>query len=138
MYRNLQSVTIRLDYLPVTGDAPIETLRMRTLISPLWRLVIVISMSLAMQACVYRVDVQQGNLLEDKDIEAVQIGMTRSQVRFLLGTPMVEDSFHHDRWDYIYFFRQGRSRNADRSWLIVHFDADRVKEIEYDVPIDLS
>lgn len=90
------------------------------------------------QGCVYRVDVQQGNLLEDYDVEAVQVGMTRSQVRFLLGTPVVSDSFHHDRWDYIYYFRQGRSRNADRSWLIVYFEGDRVKEILPDVPIDLS
>ena len=48
---------------------------------------------LMLGACVYRVDVQQGNLLEYSDIEAVQPGMTRSQVRFLLGTPVVEDAF---------------------------------------------
>ena len=88
--------------------------------------------------CVYRVDVQQGNLLEDKDIEEVQVGMTRSQVRFLLGTPAVADPFHQDRWDYIYFFRQGRSRVADRAWLIVYFDGDRVREILRDVPVEPS
>jgi outer membrane protein assembly factor BamE len=89
-------------------------------------------------ACVFRVDVQQGNLLEDHDIDAVQRGMTRSQVRFLLGTPVVEDPFHHDRWDYIYYFRKGRSRTADRRWLIVYFDDDRVREIQVDVPINPS
>jgi outer membrane protein assembly factor BamE len=104
----------------------------------LQRLLLLAFITIAIQSCVYRVDVQQGNLLEDNDVEAVQIGMTRSQVRFLLGTPVVEDSFHHDRWDYIYYFRQGRRRNADRSWLIVYFDGDRVKEIDYDVPIELS
>ena len=85
--------------------------------------------------CVYRVDVQQGNLLEDRDIEAVQLGMTRSQVRFLLGTPAVTDSFHEDRWDYIYYFQQGRRREADRAWLIVYFKGDRVREIRRDVPV---
>lgn len=84
-------------------------------------------------ACVYRVDVQQGNLLEDNDVDAVQVGMTRSQVRFLLGTPVVEDTFHRDRWDYIYYFRQGRKRVVDRNWLIVYFDGDRVREIQKDV-----
>ena len=84
-------------------------------------------------ACVYRVDVQQGNMLEENDIDAVQVGMTRSQVRFLLGTPVVEDTFHVDRWDYIYYFRQGRRRAVDRSWLIVHFDGNRVSEIQKDV-----
>lgn len=91
---------------------------------------------IAVQACVYRVDVQQGNLLEEPDIEAVQVGMTRSQVRFLLGTPVVEDSFDRDRWDYIYYFRKGRSRKADRRWLIVWFDGDRVRQIERDVPVE--
>lgn len=89
-------------------------------------------------ACVFRIDVQQGNLLEETDIEAVQIGMTRSQVRFLLGTPVVQDTFHQDRWDYIYYFRKGRSRYADRSWLIVHFDGDRVRQVDTDVPVEPS
>lgn len=86
--------------------------------------------------CVYRVDVQQGNLLEEKDVDAIKVGMTRSQVRFLLGTPAVADSFHQDRWDYIYYFRQGRKRTADRSWVIVYFDGDRVLEVQRDVPVD--
>jgi len=86
--------------------------------------------------CVYRVDVQQGNLLEEKEIEAVKVGMTRSQVRFLLGTPAVADPFHENRWDYIYYFRQGRRRTADRAWLIVLFEDDRVSEIQRDVPVE--
>jgi outer membrane protein assembly factor BamE len=94
--------------------------------------------TLLVSACVYRIDVQQGNLLEETDIEAVQIGMTRSQVRFLLGTPVVQDTFHQDRWDYIYYFRKGRSRYADRSWLIVHFDGDRVRQVDTDVPVEPS
>ncbi|MCG8375485.1 MAG: outer membrane protein assembly factor BamE, partial [Chlorobiales bacterium] len=99
-----------------------------------WRLAALLLL-IGLNACVYRVDVQQGNLLEQQDIEAVKPGMTRSQVRFLLGTPVVQDPFHQDRWDYIYFFRQGRSRTADRRWLIVYFEEDRVREIQPDVPV---
>jgi outer membrane protein assembly factor BamE len=84
--------------------------------------------------CVYRVDVQQGNLLDEEDIDAVQAGMTRSQVRFLLGTPMIEDPFHHDRWDYVYYLRRGNSRREEKRWLIVWFDGDKVKEMQRDVP----
>ena len=85
-------------------------------------------------ACVYRVDVQQGNLLDDMDVNGVQVGMTRNQVRFLLGTPMVEDDFHKDRWDYVYYLRRGRSRREEKRWLIVLFTDDKVKEIRKDVP----
>jgi len=95
-----------------------------------------ILLTLPVTGCVYRVDVQQGNLLEDKEIEAVKVGMTRSQVRFLLGTPAIADPFHADRWDYIYYFRKGRKRTADRAWLIVYFDGERVREIQRDVPVE--
>lgn len=88
----------------------------------------------AVAGCVYRVDVQQGNLLDDEDIEAVKPGMTRSQVRFLLGTPMVEDLFHRNRWDYVYYLRRGRSRREEKRWLVVFFEDDKVSEIRKDVP----
>lgn len=89
---------------------------------------------LCVSACVYRIDIQQGNLLEDKDIEQVEVGMTRSQVQFLLGTPMVSDSFHRDRWDYAYYLRRGRQSDVERRWLIVYFDNERVARVERDVP----
>ena len=88
--------------------------------------------------CIFRIDVQQGNLLEESAIDQVQVGMTRSQVQFLLGTPMVADSFHQDRWDYTYYYRQGRSRDAERRWLIVFFEEDQVTRIEKDAPITPS
>lgn len=97
---------------------------------------LLIAATLLLTACVYRVDVQQGNLLEDSDVDAVQIGMTRSQVRFLLGTPIIADTFHQERWDYIYYFRQGRKRKAERQWMIVYFDGDRVSRILKDVPVE--
>ena len=91
--------------------------------------------ALALTACVYRIDIQQGNLLDEEDINQVDLGMTRSQVQFLLGTPMVADSFHRDRWDYAYYFRRGRSRDADRRWIVVYFQNDRVQRIDRDLEL---
>ncbi len=92
-------------------------------------------LALALQGCVYRMDVQQGNLLDVEQVDQVEVGMTRSQVQFLLGTPMVSDSFHHDRWDYAYYFRQGRSRDVQHRWLIVYFQNERVARIDRDVEL---
>jgi outer membrane protein assembly factor BamE len=92
--------------------------------------------ALTLTACVYRIDIQQGNLLDDEDIAQVDLGMTRSQVQFLLGTPMIADSFHRDRWDYAYYFRRGRSPNPIQRWFIVYFDNDRVTRIDRDVELD--
>lgn len=91
--------------------------------------------ALALAACVYRIDIQQGNLLDEKAINQVDLGMTRSQVQFLLGTPMVSDSFHRDRWDYAYYYRRGRSHDADRRWVVVYFENDRVQRIERDLEL---
>jgi outer membrane protein assembly factor BamE len=100
-----------------------------------FRAVSIVVAALTLAACVYRIDIQQGNLLDDEDINQVDIGMTRSQVQFLLGTPMVADSFHRDRWDYAYYFRRGRSPDAIQRWIVVYFQNDRVARIERDVEL---
>jgi outer membrane protein assembly factor BamE len=91
--------------------------------------------SLAATACVYRIDIQQGNLLDDDDIARIEVGMTRSQVQFVLGTPMISDSFHRDRWDYAYYLTRGRSKDVDRRWIVVYFENDRVSRIERDLTL---
>ena len=80
--------------------------------------------------CVYRMDVQQGNLLDVEQIDQVEVGMTRSQVRFLLGTPMVIDSFDPDRWDYVYRLQRGHKRKIAKRHLVVWFEGDKVARVE--------
>jgi len=80
--------------------------------------------------CVYRPDIQQGNLLGEELVDQVTVGMTRSQVRFLLGTPMVSDPFAPQRWDYVYRLQHGRDRNVDMAHFIVYFDGDTVRAVE--------
>ena len=92
-------------------------------------------LSLLAVGCVYRMDIQQGNLLDPEQIEQVEVGMTRSQVRFLLGTPMVIDSFNPDRWDYVYRLQRGHSRKVDKHHLVVWFEADKVTRIEELIPV---
>lgn len=80
--------------------------------------------------CVYRVPIQQGNLLETKDIDQVKVGMTQAQVRYVLGTPMVVDPFTKDRWDYVYYLKKGRMRTPEERHFIVYFDNGSVARIE--------
>jgi outer membrane protein assembly factor BamE len=80
--------------------------------------------------CIYRMPVQQGNFLKDKELDQVQVGMTRTQVRYLLGTPMVADPFENTRWDYVYTYKQGVINKALRRHFIVHFEGDKVVKIE--------
>jgi len=80
--------------------------------------------------CVYRIDIQQGNFLEAKDIDRVAVGMTRIQVRSLLGTPMVADPFEGWRWDYVYYLKKGRWKKPEQRHFIVFFEDDKVVRID--------
>ena len=81
-------------------------------------------------ACVYRINIQQGNFLDQAAVEQVKPGMTRSQVHYLLGTPMVADSFNKERWDYIYYLKKGRTRHVDARRVTVYFDGDKVAKLD--------
>jgi outer membrane protein assembly factor BamE len=90
-----------------------------------------------LSGCVYRPDIQQGNLLQIDDVDQVKAGMTRSQVRYLLGTPMISDPFEPNRWDYVYTYQRGRDKKIDRSHFVVFFDGDKVNRVEkLDLPED--
>ncbi len=80
--------------------------------------------------CVYRINIQQGNFLDQAAVEQVKPGMTRSQVRYLLGTPMVADPFNKERWDYIYYLKKGRTRHVDSRRVTVYFDGEKVARLD--------
>jgi outer membrane protein assembly factor BamE len=85
----------------------------------------------ALTGCVHRVNIQQGNFLKSEDIDRVNVGMTRVQVRALLGTPMVADPFVQSRWDYVYYLKRGRVNEPERRHFIVFFDgSDKVERVE--------
>src|ERR1700743_2088539 len=77
-----------------------------------------------------RLNIQQGNSLEGRTVDQLQVGMTRSQVRFLLGTPMVPDAFDKERWDYLYYYKRGRLRRPEERHLIVWFKQEKVDKFE--------
>jgi outer membrane protein assembly factor BamE len=79
--------------------------------------------------CIYRINIQQGNYLDQNAVNQVQAGMTRSQVRYLLGTPLAADPFTKDRWDYIYYLKKGRSGHVDTRRVTVFFDGDKVASL---------
>ena len=101
-------------------------------------LAIVITLSLsACSSWVYRIDIPQGNYLEQKDIDKLQIEMTKEQVKYVLGSPVVIDSFDQDTWHYVYRFKSGRSTkyNAKKKFIIKFKDNKLVSaEGDFDLP----
>ena len=83
-----------------------------------------------LSGCVYRMNIQQGNYLEGRTVDQLTVGMTRVQVRYLLGTPMVPDAFDKERWDYLYYFKKGRLKRPQERHLIVWFKEEKVDRFE--------
>lgn len=80
----------------------------------------------------YKLDVQQGNVVTSKMLLQLRPGMTKSQVRFIMGTPLIQDSFHGNRWDYVYQMRQGGKITEQRR-VILDFENEVLKSVRGDV-----
>jgi outer membrane protein assembly factor BamE len=78
----------------------------------------------------YRMDIQQGNIVNTETVAQLKTGMTKRQVRFLLGTPLVQDPFHQSRWDYLYTLKEGGKSSAKSYRLTLHFSNDKLIRIE--------
>src|SRR3954447_3833703 len=92
--------------------------------------ILLISGALLASGCVYKMSIQQGNYLVADSVSQLKEGMTRSQVRFLLGTPMVPDAFNDDRWDYYYFLESRHFKQPLKRRLTVFFADEKVARYE--------
>ena len=79
---------------------------------------------------VYKMEIQQGNVITQEMIDKLKPGMTRSQVRFVLGTPPVTDAFHPNRWDYYYYLRHSNEAGGETRRLTVIFKNDTLVTVQ--------
>ena len=80
---------------------------------------------------VYRIDIQQGNVINQEMVDKLRLGMNKRQAQFILGAPMLIDPFHANRWDYFYFYKPGTDGKgeATQERISLFFDDDRLVEI---------
>lgn len=76
----------------------------------------------------YKIDIQQGNFVDQAMLAKLQQGMTRAQVKFIMGTPLVTDVFHANRWDYIYIYRKD-GKLAEERRAVLYFDGDKLERV---------
>ncbi len=105
---------------------------------------IITCLGLALSGCssiifpgVYRIQVRQGNVITEEMVAKLKPGMTRRQVRFIMGTPLIEDTFNKDRWDYVYMARRGRKITKQARISLV-FDGDRLASYSGDYVDDIK
>ena len=94
-------------------------------------LILIISLffSQFMAACAYKPDVQQGNTFDNKQISQLKIGMSPQQVSFLLGSALLKDPFHKNRWDYVYTYTKGYGK-TERQLLTLYFTNNKLSKID--------
>lgn len=83
-----------------------------------------------LSACVYRLDIPQGNRIDAEVIAQLDIGMTTRQVEFLLGEPAIADPYHPNVWHYIYYFKSGDNKLIEKRIMTLHFTQGQLTEIE--------
>ena len=89
------------------------------------RFIAVLLLSITVAACVHRIDIQQGNYVTQDLVDRLKPGMTKAEVKGLLGTPLLADAFHADRWDY-YFSNLAGRRSKEEAKLSVFFKDEKV------------
>jgi outer membrane protein assembly factor BamE len=94
-------------------------------------------LALLLSGCiaVYKVEVQQGNVVTQEMIDKLKPGMTPSQVRFVMGTPLITDPFHQDRWDYYYYLRRSNEKSGESQRVTVVFKNDLLSAVQGDTRI---
>jgi outer membrane protein assembly factor BamE len=103
----------------------------------LQHLLVILSITLTSTACsnwIYRIDVPQGNFLDERDVKKLRIEMTKEQVIYVLGNPVVQDSFDDNTWYYVYDMKRGmRKRGEDfQKQMIITFEDEKIVSIEGD------
>ncbi|NKF23160.1 outer membrane protein assembly factor BamE [Solimonas marina] len=80
------------------------------------RLLFLLSTALALSACsiIYKLPTRQGNIIEQKQLDQLKLGMTHEQVHYLMGTPIAASAFRPDRWDYVGYYKSPRGQVTER------------------------
>ena len=82
----------------------------------------------------HKIDIQQGNVVDQKMLDQLKPGMDKKQVKFIMGTPVLIDPFHNERWEYIYSFQEGGTVREQRH-ITLHFENDKLAHISGDIEI---
>jgi outer membrane protein assembly factor BamE len=86
---------------------------------------------LSLTACsVHKIDIQQGNVITQEMLEKLKIGMEMKRVENVIGTPLVVDPFHRNRWDYVYFYKSGNTDDRQSAHLTLYFEDGQLSSID--------
>ena len=103
--------------------------RFATRFLPMRLAVPLVCAALACTGCLYRIDIQQGNVVVQENLARVKPGMSRNDVKQILGTPLLADAFHANRWDY-YFRNEKRGQLVEQNRFAVFFENEKMVRVD--------
>ena len=95
----------------------------------IYLLLVTLLFSQLIVSCAYKQDIQQGNTFDDEMLSQLKVGMTQQQVVFVMGNALLKDTFHKNRWDYLYTFAKGQEK-TERRLLTLYFKDNKVLKID--------
>jgi len=89
---------------------------------------------------IYKMNIRQGNIIEQKHVSQLRQGMSKGQVQYLLGRPVVQDTFSDDTWYYINTFKDGKTEKETRTELVLTFVDEKLHSVkgDYEIPEDFA
>lgn len=82
----------------------------------------------------YKIDIQQGNVIEQDMLNKLKPGMDKNQVKFIMGTPVIVDPFHNERWEYIFSMQKGGGVREQRH-ITLHFEDEKLSHVSGDIEV---
>lgn len=101
---------------------------------------LLLASTLLLTSCVYTLDIQQGNILEQKEVDKLRLDLTKNQVIYVLGNPVIKDSFSDDAWVYLYTFKNRNDQLEKSKKLTLYFKDDKLKSVsgDFEIPKELE
>ncbi|HEC26769.1 MAG TPA: outer membrane protein assembly factor BamE [Gammaproteobacteria bacterium] len=112
-----------------------KRVRVNFRMSKLLRITGILLALLLLASCIktYKHDIQQGNIVDPDRLARLELGMSKNDVQALIGTSLLQDSFHPDRWDYYYSLRKARAKKTEQQLITLYFKDDKLSQIISDV-----
>ena len=102
----------------------------KTLPDSILKIIVTLTLALLVSSCsIYKMEVQQGNALNNETVSQLQRGMSKAEVASLLGNPLLQDNFRSNRWDYIYFKRND-NKLGNKQNLTLFFENDQLTQVK--------
>ncbi|MCO7224621.1 outer membrane protein assembly factor BamE [Pleionea sp. CnH1-48] len=96
----------------------------------------ILLMSISTGCSIYRMDIRQGNIVEQKDVDKIRKGMTKEQIMFVLGRPVIRDTFDQDTWYYVHSFKSGKTQKVTKKSMTLTFKDNLLVDMvgDFDIP----